>query len=87
MSKQIKLLVLTNDTILVTEIEEIGADIGQPDCKLINPFTVRIDNNQILLAPWLLTVTNQDTIMMSSDKILTLSEPTMQILDSYKGLI
>ena len=27
MSKQIKLLVLTNDTILVTEIEEIGADI------------------------------------------------------------
>ena len=58
MSKQIKLLVLTNDTILVTEIEEIGADIGQPDCKLINPFTVRIDNNQILLAPWLLTVTN-----------------------------
>ena len=44
---------LTNDTILVTEIEEIGADVGQPDCKLINPFTVRIDN-QILLAPWLL---------------------------------
>ena len=86
MEKTIKVILLTNSERLISEIEEVGADIGQPDCKLINPFTVRIDNNQILLAPWLLTVTNQDTIMMSSDKILTLADPKPTILEKYEEL-
>ena len=33
---------------------------------------------------WLDGITSDDTFMMSSDKILTLAEPTMQILDIYK---
>ena len=34
----IKLIVLVNQQRLVSQIEEIGADIGQPDCKLTEPF-------------------------------------------------
>ena len=27
-----------NQQILISQIEEIGADIGEPDCKLVEPF-------------------------------------------------
>ena len=37
MTKIIKLVVLTSKDILVSEIEEVGGEIGEPDCKLINP--------------------------------------------------
>ena len=37
---QRKLLILTNNQILVSQIEEVGADIGEPDCKLIEPFEI-----------------------------------------------
>ena len=30
----IKILLLKNKTVLITEIEEVGADVGEPDCKL-----------------------------------------------------
>ena len=41
MEKQIKILALANNQILISEIEEVGsADIGDPDCKLITPFVV-----------------------------------------------
>ena len=36
MDKMIKLILLTNSERLISEIVEIGADIGEPDCKLIN---------------------------------------------------
>ena len=39
MAKIIKVLALTNNQLLISEVEEVGsADIGQPDCKLINPY-------------------------------------------------
>jgi hypothetical protein len=69
---------------LLTQIEEIGADIGQPDCKLINPFSIK--DGQIL-EPFLLGMTKQNTFMMSSDKILTLADPTPTLLEKYEDLI
>ena len=45
------------------------------------------EDNKIYLNKWLDGITSDDTFMMSSDKILTLAEPTMQILDIYKGLV
>ena len=56
-----------NQQRLVSQIEEIGADIGQPDCKLTEPFIVKDDNT---LSPWLVESTNQSVFMLSSDKIL-----------------
>jgi len=84
MEKTIKILVLTNNQILIAKIEEVGADIGEPDCKLINPFVVKNDKT---LEPFLLGYTKQDTFMMSSEKILTLVDPTPTLLEKYEDLI
>jgi hypothetical protein len=73
-----------NQQILITQIEEIGADIGEPDCKLINPFIIKEQNT---LEPFLLGITKQDYFMMSSDKILTLADPTPTLLEKYEDLI
>ena len=80
----IKLIVLMNQQRLVSQIEEIGADIGQPDCKLTEPFIVG-DNNT--LSPWLVDVTSENVFMLSSDKILTLTEPKPTILEKYQNLL
>ncbi len=85
MAKTIKILALANNQILISEIEEVGsADIGEPDCKLINPFVVKDDN---LLEPFLLTVTKDDIFMMGSDKILTLCDPMPTLLEKYQNLL
>jgi len=70
--------------ILISQIEEVGADIGEPDCKLIDPFVVRKDQT---LEPFLVGYTKQNTFMMSSDKILTLADPTPTLLEKYEDLI
>jgi hypothetical protein len=38
------------------------------------------------LSPWLKGITNDEEIMMSSDKILTLVEPTKELLNEYTKL-
>ena len=73
-----------NQQRLVSQIEEIGADIGQPDCKLIEPFIVG-DNNT--LSPWLVDVTSENVFMLSSDKILTLVDPKPTLLEKYQNLL
>ena len=80
----IKLIVLVNQQRLVSQIEEIGADIGQPDCKLTEPFIVGEDNT---LSPWLVESTNQSVFMLSSDKILTLVDPKPTLLEKYQDLL
>ena len=80
----IKLIVLVNQQRLVSQIEEIGADIGQPDCKLTDPFIVGDDNT---LSPWLVESTNQSIFMLSSDKILTLVDPKPTLLEKYQDLL
>ena len=80
----IKLIILVNQQQLVSQIEEIGADIGQPDCKLTEPFIVGDDNT---LSPWLVESTNQSVFMLSSDKILTLVDPKPTLLEKYQDLL
>ena len=80
----IKLIVLVNQQRLVSQIEEIGADIGQPDCKLTAPFIVGDDNT---LSPRLVESTNQSVFMLSSDKILTLVAPKPTLLEKYQDLL
>ena len=88
MDKIIKVLVLTNHQYLISEIEEVGsADIGEPDCKLINPFVINTETGQTVLEPFLTSVTRDTTFMMGSDKILTLAEPTPTILEKYLDLL
>ena len=80
----VKLIVLVNQQRLVSQIEEIGADIGQPDCKLTEPFIIGDDNT---LSPWLVESTNQSIFMLSSDKILTLVDPKPTLLEKYQDLL
>jgi hypothetical protein len=82
--KLTKILALMNNLILISQIEEVGADIGEPDCKLINPFVVRNDQT---LEPFLCRYTKEKTFMMSSDKIITLADPTPTLLEKYEDLI
>ena len=79
----IKLIVLVNQQRLVSQIEEIGADIGQPDCKLINPCVI-IDGK---ISKWMSDLTPNKEMFMSSDKILTLVDPSQNILAEYKKII
>ena len=84
MTKIVKIVQLTTNQTLISEIAEIAAVVpGEPDCKLINPFVVKEDN---VLEPWLLNVTKDDIFMMSSDKILTLVDPTPTLLEKYLDL-
>lgn len=82
-TKTIKILVLTNQQLLISEIEEVGADIGEPDCKLIKPYVVKDD---MYLEPFLMNYTVQTVFMMSSEKILTLVDPTKTLFDKYISL-
>ena len=75
----IQILYLTNNLILVSKIKEVPADIGQPDCKLINPCVI-IDGK---LSKWMSDLTPNKEMFMSSDKILTLVDPNQRILDDY----
>ena len=78
----IKVLILTSGEILVTQIEEVGSELGEPDCKLTKPYFVAYE-----LTPWLENVTSADTFMISSDKILTLTDPRPTLLEKYETLI
>jgi hypothetical protein len=87
MEKTIKILILLNNLILISQIEEVGADIGEPDCKLIKPFVIRKELAMNTLEPFLCGYTKEDTFMMSSDKIITLADPTPTLLEKYEDLI
>ena len=88
-NKTIKVIVLTpTQQLLISEVDEVGAvDIGQPDCKLINPFVINTASGQTNLEPFLLGLTQDDSFMMSSDKILTLCEPTPTLLEKYQNIL
>ena len=87
MSKIIKVILLANNQTLISEIEEVGADIGEPDCRLIRPFEVAEYENKYTLSPFLLKLSRQDEFMMSSDKILTLADPMPTLLEKYEEMI
>ena len=80
-----KIVHLQTNHILISQIEEAPAVVpGEPDCKLSNPFLIKEDN---VLEPWLLNITKDDIFMLSSDKILTLCDPTPTLLEKYQDLI
>jgi hypothetical protein len=63
----------------------VGADIGEPDCKLIEPFI--LNQSSETLSPWMVEFSSQNTFMIQSDKILTITEPKPTLLEKYQKLI
>ena len=80
----VQVLYLTNNLRLISQIAEVLADIGQPDCKLINPCVIDKDGK---LTKWMSNLTDNTEMFMSSDKILTLVDPNQKILDDYVNII
>jgi len=78
-----KLIYLVNQQKLVSQIDEVGSELGEPDCKLVSPFLLKDDGT---LEQFLLGATKDTTFMISSDKILTLAEPTPTLLEKYQDL-
>ena len=72
----VKILYLTTNQILISQIEEVTSELGEPDCKLIEPFVICDDGT---LSPWLLDYTNQNDFMISSDKLLTIADPNSKL--------
>ena len=82
--KPLKILVLENNLTLITQVEEAQADIGEPDCKLTEPFVLKNDGT---MKPWLVDITSQNVFMIHSDKILTIADPNGKLIDKYETLV
>ena len=82
--KNVKILCLTTNQILISQIEEVTSELGEPDCKLIEPFLI-CDGGT--LTPWLLEYTNQNDFMISSDKLLTIADPNSKLKIKYEELL
>tara|TARA_R100001443_G_scaffold116101_1_gene135604 strand:+ start:841 stop:1089 length:249 start_codon:yes stop_codon:yes gene_type:complete len=77
MDKLIKILLLTNNEYIISQIEEVAAEYGDPNCKLINPCYV--DS----MKSWCSEYTDQKEIMIQSDKIMTIINPNKEYLKKY----
>jgi len=81
MDKTIKVILLMNNQILISQIEEISTELGEPDCRLIGPFL--LNQSSLTLSSWLMDYTSDNKYMISSDKILTLADPKPDLLKNY----
>jgi hypothetical protein len=87
MAKTVKCVLIDVNVVLITEIVEIDAELGNPNCKLISPFLFKKvnDSGDFYLEPWP-EVTHQKEIMMRSEDILTIADPTSEIIQKYLEL-
>jgi hypothetical protein len=91
---QIKVIVFKEDyKCIIAGIKEIGADIGEPDCELENPYEFVIQDDDFdgeykdRLTPWkVLNISSDKKCRIQSDTILTLVDPESFILEAYTEL-
>ena len=84
MDKTIKAILLTNNQVLVSQIDEVAASVpGEPDCKLTTPFLL-VEGG--MLESWMMDATREDVFMISSDKIITIVDPTPTLIEKYEDL-
>ena len=83
----INVIALTNQQVMISTIEEVPSELGEPDCKLINPYVVKTVGDNQVLEPFMMGLTEESSFMISSDKILTLVEPNPTLLKKYQDLI
>ena len=82
MAKTIKCLLVNYDNVLISEISEVDAEIGEPNCRLTNPYLfVSLDD----MKPWI-EASNQVDYMIRSEDILTIADPAPEVIEKYKEL-
>jgi hypothetical protein len=79
------IVVLPNIT-LITQMEEVSNQIGEPNCRLIEPFIIAESKNYSLI-PYLIEYTNDNQFMIHSDKIITLAKPNAILQSKYETLL
>ena len=82
MDKIIKCILVDVDNVLISEIEEVDAALGDPDCKLIKPYRFFQDGN---MEPWV-KASNQTEYMIRSSDIMTIADPTPEVVEAYLKL-
>lgn len=82
MDKVVKCVLINVDVVLIAEIVEIDAELGDPNCKLIKPYRFYGIND---MRSWP-EVTNQTELMIRSEEILTIADPTPEIVQKYLEL-
>ncbi len=83
----INVIALINQQVLISTIEEVPSELGEPDCKLVDPYVVKTVGDNQVLEPFMMSLTEESSFMISSDKILTLVEPNSTLLKKYKDLL
>ena len=49
----IQILLLKNQLVLIARIEEVSTELGEPDCKLIEPYELKQENGtKTYLTSW-----------------------------------
>ena len=82
--KNVQILILKNEQVVISEVISVMQEIGEPDCKLVKPkLVVSGDRPDKRIVPWLDEYTDQDAIMIRSDDVLTFVEPITDLLDYY----
>ena len=82
MTKEIKCILVDVDNVLISEIEEVDAELGNPNCKLINP--VKFESLEKMKP--LLEASNDTEYMIISEDILTIADPTPEVIAKYLEL-
>ena len=82
MTKEIKCILVDVDNVLISEVEEIDAELGNPNCKLTNPV---VFESLERMKP-LIEASNDTEFMIRSEDILTIADPTPEVIARYKEL-
>ena len=78
----IKCVLVDVDTVLISEVVEIDAELGNPNCKLTNPV---VFESLERMKP-LIEASNDTEFMIRSEDILTIADTTPEVIARYKEL-
>ena len=62
----IQILLLKNQLVLIARIEEVGTELGEPDCKLLEPYELKQENGENFLTSWP-SFTSQKELMIHGE--------------------
>ena len=83
MANDIKCILVDVDHVLISQVEEVDAELGDPNCKLTNPV---VFESLEKMKP--LVEASKDTVfMIRSEDILTIADPTSEVIAKYKKIV
>tara|TARA_B100000683_G_C12116174_1_gene401504 strand:+ start:276 stop:530 length:255 start_codon:yes stop_codon:yes gene_type:complete len=79
MAKEIKCILVEVDKLLISEVEEVDAELGNPNCRLTNPV---VFESLEKMKP-LVEASDDVNFMIRSEDILTMADPTKEVIKKY----